>query len=1017
MSVTGLPVLSSVPHGSGFQSEPPSLQRLPNSNAGISGLAGSSQPIANPSLQPALQVYPGIESFSSTKDIEGCRRPGIETIQTMIKDTEATIKLTPARQRTLRAKVQELQRGLPMVELGGISISMGGEALKKSARAKVFRTDGDPGGTINDPKMGVINRNEVCSTCYKTVSECAGHIGLLELGILMYHPTSINWVTAVLSSVCNSCAGLLLSKDEIESQGYLRYNGTTRLKMISKESDGKICRRADTEGCTSETCSITENECDKGKGPGQIGKIIAGPIRPCSKNPIYKTKKSIEKKDIYYRCDKKDKTDRKLPIKTVKAILDGISKEDSLLLGFAPDNHPKDLIMDYIIVIPPCARNPNIKDGVYSDNLGEHYRRIINKNNEFGKLEGIGNKSARDNIRRELIGLVTELIKSEDSARKSRIQNFKPYQEQIKGKEGLLRKYAMGKRVNFSARSVVGPEPNMRITQIGIPIAWASYLTVPVHVDNSNIKSLTSLMKQGKVKYVETPAGDRILVDQKNRDTYNLMEGDKISRWLQDGDWVVINRQPTLHAQGLMGHEVVLHDDLIVKLHPSVTTPYNADYDGDEMNAHAPQTEEAIEETEKVMGVKQCLMNPQSNKPLITMIQDALTGSYLLTQPDTLIDQDTWFDILTGLESIFPSRDITNVKSLENRLKKYHVPMFIIETTKDVDENGNVVEYREKKYTGRALYSAMLPDTFYFSNGEVIILDGVLVQGVISSKSISSYNSIVQQMIQDYGNERTVQFLTDVPFATNRFLDDYGFSVGLKDCYLPNRADRKIKREELARAQVLLESMSFRTNDPIESERMEKEIISVLDRAETIGTKIAGENIPDDNRLSIMAKGGGKGNKINITKLTTMGTQQFIRGERMPYGLSYFEKGDIANPEARGFVTSSFVEGLTPAEFWFGQMAGRENLADTAVKTASVGHIRRELVKASENIVVRRDGSVRDAQGHVIQFAYGHDGLEPKHLHKISYGGDYLTSFIDLKHIIGKINTKHGYPPTYDPTV
>ena len=986
----------------------PSQSQVPNSGINLSGLIAPNHSNINPNIRVTAQTGPGYLSFSTTQLSEGCSTSFIQnTLFSEIPNEELQIKLDSNDKRTLLSILQERENLLPELEVEFMSLSFfdSAELLKTGIRINNGGSNGM--GTVNDPKLGMINRDEACSTCMKTVVDCTGHTGVIKLNIKMYHPSIMRMLIRILTSVCNSCGGLLLTEKEMRDSGMLKYNGFERLKMIEAKSKNKSCRRKNTQGCTPTNCTITENECDtdrrkieKGASvPDPIkGNIKVGPIRPCRQNPIFKTNETKDKNAVTYNCDNKDKVSRTLNIETVSSILNGISDYDAQLLGFRSGEHPRKFIITAIPVLPPCARSIVPKDGAYNDNLGDHYKTIINLNNNIEKVP-VSDKNARDTLIRNLISNINDLIKYEDNGQRKGKQGFKSFYQLFKSKKGFIRKEAEGKRVNFSARSVAGIEPNLKINQVGVPRAWASILTVPEWITNDNRESIMDLLKQGRITYIIPGSGrninQRIRISEKNRDTYNLREGDEISRWLQNGDYVIVNRQPTIHKYGMMGHEVVLHDDMTVKIHPGITTPYNADFDGDEINIHVPQTAEAIEEVRTIMGVSNCLMNAQSNKPIVAFIQDTLTGTYLLTQPDTTVDIDTWYDITMNLLS-------NDHLSLDVRLEKHKINKHPI-----VDGQPD-----KSKIFGRAVFSSVLPADFYYhkvsGDDEVLVIDGVLIKGIITKSSIgTTFNSMVQEIWKKYGEDRTINFLTDLPRVSDKFLMERGFSVGLKDCYLPNREDRAIAMEELAKAMVLIESMGVRPDNPLEEERKEKDIIAHLANAVNIGRRIAKKNIPMFNAFMIMADSGAKGSPFNISQITTMMGQIFVGGKRMPEGLAYFEKGDI-NPQSRGLVTSSFRSGLSLAEFFYSQLAGRENLADTSVKTASVGYIHRQLVKALENVIVKSDGTVRDGNN-IIQFVYGNDGLDPKYLQKISDGDRTMTSFINVKSVVGEINAKYGY--------
>jgi hypothetical protein len=340
----------------------------------------------------------------------------------------------------------------------------------------------------------------------------------------------------------------------------------------------------------------------------------------------------------------------------------------------------------------------------------------------------------------------------------------------------------------------------------------------------------------------------------------------------------------------------------------------NITFDGDEGTVHAPQSREAMLEVALLMNVKNCIMNPQNNKNIISVVMDALTGAYLMTQPETFIDLDVFMNIVSFLEN----QD--GLDTLYDRLEKYSIP----------------------RTSGRALFSAILPEDFYYRKNEVLIRDGVLVIGVITKDHIgSSHGSIIQVLVKDYRPERTFDFLTDVYNIMKEWLNVRGFSVGLDDCFLVGDDPDKSINYEVQRAKMLVKSMGWKLTDPLEEERREKQIIAYLNTAKGLGARISDQNLAPDNAFNVMAKSGAKGSTFNIAQITGILGQQFVQGQRMPEVITdntrclpYFPQNSL-DPAARGFCINSFLTGLTPSEMFFHQAGAREGLTDTAIKSVT----------------------------------------------------------------------------------
>lgn len=417
-------------------------------------------------------------------------------------------------------------------------------------------------------------------------------------------------------------------------------------------------------------------------------------------------------------------------------------------------------------------------------------------------------------------------------------------------------------------------------------------------------------------------------------------------------------------------------------------------FDGDEGALHVPQSLDAVREVAGLMAATCNLMNAQNNKNSAAVVFDALTGNYILTLPETRVEPETYYDIIAFLEN----QD--GLATLQERLERFYVPEF----------------------SGRALFSSILPPDFYYRKGDVFIRDGVLISGTITKAHIgSAHGNIIQALFFEYGKGRTVEFLTDIYQIGGKFLNTHGFSVGIDDCFLTGDNPQKMIDFEIQRAKMLAKSMGVKLLDPLEEERRENQVMAYLNTAKELGAKITKQYLKSDNALNVMAKSGAKGSTHNISQITGILGQQYIKGQRLPESISggtralpYFPENDI-EPESRGFIVNSFLSGLTPAEYFAAAGAGREGLTDVAISTGTTGHAHHKINKALEDIKVYNDGSVRNAFGVVFQFAYGDDGFNPSMLEQVNTKTGTFASFINVKRLTGKINSKYGYATPGDP--
>jgi DNA-directed RNA polymerase subunit A' len=452
----------------------------------------------------------------------------------------------------------------------------------------------------------------------------------------------------------------------------------------------------------------------------------------------------------------------------------------------------------------------------------------------------------------------------------------------------------------------------------------------------------------------------------------SISPGYVIERHLRDGDAVIFNRQPSLHRMSIMAHYVKVLPYRTFRLHPAVCPPYNADFDGDEMNLHVPQSEEARAEAALLMRVQDQLISPRYGGPIIGAIRDFITGAFILTQDKTFLKEE----------------EFTNLALLGGYSGPLPEPKHL--------ENGR------KIYTGKQLFSLFLPKDFNFvitskwnkaSKGEgkdVVIKNGELMSGVIDKASIGAEepDSVLHRIAKDYGNEAAKRFLDSILIVLKTYLTQNGFSYGYSDLWLSDETRDEISNVILKAYEKVYELIKQHDDETLPltrglspSEALELYVVNELSRARDRAGKTADRAFPDDNSGVIMASTGARGSTLNIGQMTAALGQQSIRGRRITKGyrersLPHFKPND-ANPDSKGFVKSNYRDGLSPLEFFFHAMGGREGLVDTAVRTQQSGYMQRRLINALEHMKIEYDQTVRDPHGNIIQFVYGEDGIDP----------------------------------------
>ena len=814
-------------------------------------------------------------------------------------------------------------------------------------------------GGLFDPRMGVLDNGKICRTCGQTNHGCPGHFGHYRLTRPVYYIQFHAMIMNVLKCICIRCSKLRIDKDLPKNRDLLLRKGEARWKSVLEESS-KIKR-----------CG---QECEDGCGAPQPDKF---------------TREGIARIVAHYQGgdgDKKQPTmQQPLEVEYVHRLFRRITDEDVDFMGLSRFWCRPDWMICTVLRIPP----PQVRPSVVQDNnqrseddLTHKLFDIIKNDRTLAqKIENNSSKNVIDEMTNVVQYHVATLVDNDipgvaPSAQRSG-RPLKSIQQRLGGKEGRIRYNIQGKRVEFSARSVITPDPNLSVAEIGVPIEIAMNLTSPEPVTPYNLKKLYKLVQNGADKWpgaktIVRKDGRMISLKHVKTEEIVLYEGDVVNRHLLDNDILLFNRQPTLHKMSMMGHRVKVLPYKTFRMNVLATRPYNADFDGDEMNAHLPQSYEAMVELEEIAAVPHHIITPRHAKPMIGVYQDTLVGSYRLTQP--------------GIE--FTQREFMNLMMWNKRFDG------LMPIARIVDR---------KRWTGQQVLSALLPPVNIEmpnksynrttdnkdSVNYVKIVEGNIIQGVVDGDIyMKPSKGIVHVSYNDHGPKDTVNLLDSLQNTVENFLVLNGFSVGISDLIADEETNRQIqekiqerkKQVEQVILQVHLDLFDNNTGKTNQQE-FEDQIFGILNQATSDAGKTGQESLSSENRLLAMVRSGSKGEPLNVAQMMACLGQQAIEGKRVPYGftdrtLPHYKKYDDS-AEARGFIESSFIRGLTPQQFFFHAMSGREGLIDTAVKTADTGYIQRQLVKSMEDLTVQHDGTVRDANNNIIQFHYGEDGINP----------------------------------------
>lgn len=851
-------------------------------------------------------------------------------------------------------------------------------SVRKIIWADTYDDDGFPYPQgLMDLNLGVIDPGLRCKTCDQKASECPGHFGHIELAKPVIHVGYTRLIRKLLRVTCRSCGRVLLSPDEIE-------------KVVGTEDD-------QTGDLLSEKDVKKERICPH-----------------CGDQQL---KINFEKPTTFSEVmvEGGKKVEHKLTPADIRARMEKIPNEDLTPLGINPDVARPEWTILTVLPVPPVTMRPSIilENGQRSeDDLTHKLVDIIRINQRFKENQDAGAPQLIIEDLWELLQYhVTTYLDNEVAgcppARHRSGRPLKTLSQRLKGKDGRFRGSLSGKRVNFSSRTVISPDPNLSVSQVGVPRAVANEMTIPVRVTIHNIDELKQIVRNGPVRpdvnapcganYVIRPDNRKLRLADGNLDTVaDMIEpGYTVERQLRDGDVVLFNRQPSLHRMSIMAHRVKVMEGRTFRLNPAVCPPYNADFDGDEMNMHVPQTEEARAEATILLSVHENILSPRFGGPIIGGIHDHVSGIFMLTH---LV---RWF---TKEEALY-------------MLRYAHV-----ERMPPAGKEEGGMQY----WSNKQIFSTILPDqlnmVFRASSCQncdickkelcerdayVRIIDGILEVGTIDKKAIGAFDGqIVNRIIRHYGMRRAADFIDDLTKLSIRAIMFDGFSFGIDDEDLSKteygQIDEVLKSaatDVTRRIKIYedgqLEPMPGRTVE----ETLEMQIMQVLGKARDQTGQIAGRHLGLGNSAVVMAVSGARGSMLNLTQMAGCIGQQSVRGERIVRGyddrtLPHFKKGDRGS-DAHGFIAHSYKGGLNPTEFFFHAIGGREGLVDTAVRTSQSGYLQRRMINALQDLKVAYDGTVRSTGGRIIQFQYGEDSTDPT---KSAFGDP-----VDVKGIVESI--------------
>jgi len=841
-----------------------------------------------------------------------------------------------------------------------------------------YDKDGYPmEGGLMDPHLGVINPGLRCKTCGQKMKQCPGHFGSLELVRPVLHSEFGRRLELLMHATCKECGRIALPDEAIA-----KYQKTLTPENVEATGKKIIAKTKKVKKCP---------HCGAAKGKVLLDKPT---------NFFY------NKERIYPP--------------QIREWVEKISDEDLKLFGYDVERVKPEWFIMKVLPIPPITIRPSItlESGIKSeDDLTHKLVDIIRINL---RLKDNIDAGAPQLIIEDLWDLlqyhVTTYFDNNTAgvppAKHRSGRALRTIMQRLKGKKGRFRHNLTGKRVNFAARSTITPDPFIKISEIGIPKDIADELTVPERVTEWNKSSLRSMIKDTeKVVYVTRPDETKKKVDENNRKEVadELDVGFKIERKLQDGDIVLFNRQPSLHRLSMLAHKVRVMPDKTFKINPIVCKPYNADFDGDEMNVHVPQTEEGKAEARELMFVRDQVISPRYGAPVIILDEDGVSGIFVLT-----------------------------MKSMEfskEEAMQYFYEMGLSDLPKPD---------RGKNYSGKLIFSQMLPKDLnleYKTNmckiiqkttpcneckkekcpydAYLRIKNGKLLCGVVDNSSLGeARGKLVDALARNYPSEVIEQFYYRVNRVVCDLLTKKGMTVGLDEYKVSENVKRersKAVSEMMRKGNQLVESyrngtlahipgrtleesfeigmmrLAAQTKDKIEKLIMREKLNSILKEKPKFNTMV-------------MIVSGSRGSSINLMNISGFWGQASVREGRPKRGyqgrlITLNEKGDVG-VLAGGFISGNFMEGMQAKEYFYHSMGGRQGEVDTGVSTKVSGYLYRRLANSLKDLMVNNDKTVRTAEKNIIQFVYGEDGIFPQNSLK--------GKSVDIDAELNKINSKEG---------
>ncbi len=846
------------------------------------------------------------------------------------------------------------------------------EMIKKMSVAKIIVPDtcNDEGypidGGLLDQRLGVIDPGLKCKTCGGRVKSCPGHFGHIELVRYTIHPEFAKAIYLLLDATCESCHRILLNQkqiDDIRPEIVEFVNAEDVLPDVSQMQPSSVQSAAQQPSTIQAAPEQQSKQSTDSRDKMAIIKKLKN-VKKCPYCGTEQHKLKFERPTFFYMNGNKMKPDE------IRDWLTKISNEDLALIGIDGTVTRPEWFIITDLLVPPVNIRPSItlESGERSeDDLTHKLLDIIRTNQRLEQdIDAGAPQIIIDDLWELLQYQVTTYFNNETPgvpvARHRSTRPLKTLAQRLKGKEGRLRYYLSGKRVNFSARTVVSPDNNISINEIGMPQKIAENLTIPLYVTKWNIETARGFMKRAEYPTITnyiSKDGMKKRMSEINREELAaaIQPGDILERQLVDGDYVLFNRQPTLHRASIMAHRVRVLPGKTFRLHVCASEPYNADFDGDEMNVHVPQTIEAQAEARYLVDAEQQILSAKDGSPVIHATEDIITGVYMLTNDEAFFTKESATKLLSSV-------GITDLPKPN----------------------------KSGMYKGTDIFSKIIPEeiTIESKSGSNVleIKNGKIIKGYVDKSAISGKGSLILEIFSTSGPRAARLFIDNMTKLAMVSTYMCGVTISLRDYYMPESVDKSrndIISETVKNVNDIYTKYKEKKLELLpgysRKKTYEVETFAMLDIAREKAERLLQKSISVDNNAMRMAVIGARGNIFSFVQTSMLLGQQAVSGSRPARGytgrvLPYFPRND-KDPKSRGFIESGFVEGLDFIDYYMHAMGARYSSMNKSLTTAVSGYLYRRLSNAMQDFYVGDDGSVRDASNALVQTIYGGDGIDP----------------------------------------